>query len=327
MDVNEKLAMLEKEVLEEMQQKKKNNIPEKFGIVLAGGGGKGAYQIGVLKALAERNLLDRVTSISGCSVGAINLLLYVLGDIELAETLWNDISYSKFLRLDYDKIDMKEGLFSRDELVELMEQYIDFSKISLCDKPLYVTVTEFLADGNKRPVYMPINKLTKEEIIDLILASSAMPIIYENIHLEGRRFKDGGITDNTPIKPLYDIGEKNILVIDLDEGATIDKSKYDGVSFIHIKPYKSIGGLIDGTLDFSRNGSKFRQEIGYLDAVRILDNASGEKVVFSETMNIMAENDYTRVVQKYSALSKVDTLNKDMDKINNMMSKYDKYFT
>lgn len=322
MDINEKLAMLEREVLQDMKKEKNKGIPEKFGVVLAGGGGKGAYQIGVLRALAERGLIDRISSISGCSVGSINLLLYALGDIELATTLWNEVSFNKFLRLDYDKIDMKEGLFSREELVDMMDQYIDFSKISLADIPLFVNVTEYFSNGTYRPEYIQINKMTKDEIIGLILASSAMPIVYENVEFDGRRFKDGGVTDNTPIKPLFDIGERNILVIDLSADASINTSKFEDVNFIHIKPYKSIGGLFDGTLDFSLNGSKFRQEIGYVDAVRVLDNLSNDKVIFAETMNIMAENDYNRIIQKYKALAEIDTFNKDMEKINSLMKKY-----
>ena len=43
-----------------------------IGLVLAGGGGKGAYQVGVLKMLQEQGLLEDVTAISGASIGAVN---------------------------------------------------------------------------------------------------------------------------------------------------------------------------------------------------------------------------------------------------------------
>ena len=42
-----------------------NDFTKGIGLVLAGGGGKGAYQLGVLKALKEKGLLDEVTAISG----------------------------------------------------------------------------------------------------------------------------------------------------------------------------------------------------------------------------------------------------------------------
>ena len=49
---------------------------EPLGLVLAGGGGKGAYQVGVWKALSEYGLAQRVTVISGTSVGALNGALF-----------------------------------------------------------------------------------------------------------------------------------------------------------------------------------------------------------------------------------------------------------
>ena len=49
--------------------------PKKIKLVLTGGGTRGIYQIGVLKALAEHGILDQVTSVSGCSIGSLNMAL------------------------------------------------------------------------------------------------------------------------------------------------------------------------------------------------------------------------------------------------------------
>lgn len=48
----------------------------KLGLVFAGGGGKGAYQIGVWKALIEKGLDKYVTCISGTSIGGLNSALF-----------------------------------------------------------------------------------------------------------------------------------------------------------------------------------------------------------------------------------------------------------
>ena len=42
----------------------------KCGLVLSGGGAKGAYQVGVVKALAEAGV--RVDAVAGASIGALN---------------------------------------------------------------------------------------------------------------------------------------------------------------------------------------------------------------------------------------------------------------
>jgi hypothetical protein len=44
----------------------------KLGLVLSGGGAKGAYQLGVWKAMEEFDLSRRVRAVSGSSVGALN---------------------------------------------------------------------------------------------------------------------------------------------------------------------------------------------------------------------------------------------------------------
>ena len=62
-----------------------------IGLVLAGGGGKGAYQVGVLKVLQEQGLLEDVTAISGASIGAVNAMLYSMNDMERMYQAWNEI--------------------------------------------------------------------------------------------------------------------------------------------------------------------------------------------------------------------------------------------
>ena len=51
----------------------------KFGLVLAGGGAKGSYQAGVLSVLFELDIADKISAVSGTSVGALNTLSIALG--------------------------------------------------------------------------------------------------------------------------------------------------------------------------------------------------------------------------------------------------------
>ena len=61
-----------------------------YGLVLAGGGVRGAYQIGVWKALKELKI--KVSAVSGVSIGAVNGALFVQGSKTKAERLWNKIA-------------------------------------------------------------------------------------------------------------------------------------------------------------------------------------------------------------------------------------------
>lgn len=69
-----------------------------FGVAFAGGGAKGAWQIGAWKALEEKGL--RAKAVSGTSVGALNATLYAQGDLEHAEKAWSSIDRTKLLGVD-----------------------------------------------------------------------------------------------------------------------------------------------------------------------------------------------------------------------------------
>ena len=69
-----------------------------FGLAFAGGGAKGAWQIGAWKALEEKGL--RAKAVSGTSGGALNATLYAQGDLSRAEKAWSSIDRTKLLGVD-----------------------------------------------------------------------------------------------------------------------------------------------------------------------------------------------------------------------------------
>ena len=75
-----------------------------IGLVLAGGGGKGAYQVGVLKVLQEQGLLEDVTAISGASIGAVNAMLYSMNDMERMYQAWNEIDMDTVFDIDLNML-------------------------------------------------------------------------------------------------------------------------------------------------------------------------------------------------------------------------------
>ena len=68
----------------------------RIGLVLEGGGAKGAYGFGCLKAFAEAGI--RFDAIAGTSVGAINAVLFATGDIQFGEAYWRSISHQRVYR-------------------------------------------------------------------------------------------------------------------------------------------------------------------------------------------------------------------------------------
>ena len=295
-----------------------------WGLVLAGGGGKGAYQIGVFRALYERRISDYITMISGSSVGALNAVLFAYGDMEMATDLWEGISPKSFLQLSPDMFDMKEGLASREGLTEIFDTYIDFEKVRLNEKTIYTTVTDYGPDdmGNGVIKYYLLNYKPEKEIRDILLASSALPILYSPIRINGNVCRDGGLTDNMPIQPLYVEGIRHFIVVGLSENTRIPYEKYPDAEFVLIKPEQYIGDLFDGTLDFSSKGAKRRMQIGYIDAVRVLDfygedmNSAEVKIRYNEAVR----RDYNQLDFEEKREGLTSRINRDFDKINDLIN-------
>ena len=87
-----------------------------IGLVFAGGGGKGAYEIGVWKYLREIGFDKHIKVVSGTSIGALNAALFAGSDYETAEKIW--------LNIDKDKLVSPKKITMEDVLKWLNESGI-----------------------------------------------------------------------------------------------------------------------------------------------------------------------------------------------------------
>lgn len=266
---------------------------DKLGIVLDGGGGRGAYQIGVWKYLKESKLYNSISAISGTSVGGLNSCLFALDEYNLAETIWTQKIQDKILSIDIDikeicsKIALQFGIqnfvpgasiisfftmlstrgyFSRKGLIEIIDEYINLNELSKMEFPIYATCVELPLFETR---YFKLNGYDTETIKKILLATSAIPIIFPKEEIEGKYYYDGGIKDNSPITPLYEEGCTDIIVIHL-KADEILKDRREGVNIYEICPQEDLGNFFKGTLDFSTEGAYRRIEQGYRDAKEIL---------------------------------------------------------
>ncbi len=281
-----------------------------YGLVLAGGGGKGAYEIGVWKAIRECKEIS-VGAVSGTSVGALNAALFACQEFEMAEAIWANIRDDKILTpktwnaLDYlAVIDMlqpaltpakmacaggrwvtqkivyaglmrryfkeQQGMFSRSGLQEIIRRSKAPQKIRSVKIPCYATCYNL---KEFRTQYFQLNHLEPGEVETVLLASSAIPFIFPAEELKGVSYWDGGLPavgDNVPVKPLYDGGWRKFIVVHLSRDVEERTKKYEDCQYIHIFPSNHQGDLFTGTLDFSPESAKKRMKQGYEDAVRQL---------------------------------------------------------
>ncbi len=302
------------------------------GLVLAGGGGKGIYQVGMLKILHEAGVLSDVVAISGVSIGAVNTVLYAMG-IEKMEKVWDEIDSGTLFDFDEKQIAAGNTHFSRNEMNSLIDKYLDFSLISN-DKRIMYMGTSRCADNFSEldptngctAKYFKINGASDEEINKYLLASTALPYIYSPVTIDGARYIDGGINDNIPVKPLYDLGLRKFIVIELTPESKLDKSKFPDAEIIDITPSHDLGDLFTGTLNFEGKDKRFKKELGERDAkIYVKTKFEKDETVISIERHLL-ELEYRAMeneLMHYEKQNKLETsVNANIDKFNSIANMY-----
>lgn len=248
------------------------------GIVLSGGAVRGIAHLGILQALVERNI--RIDIISGTSAGALAGAFFSEG-FSPAEIL--EI-FSKKKLYDLVRISIpRSGLFKVEGLKKLLKKYLKTSNLQDLPIPLVVSTTNF-REGKAE--YFESGPL-----IDILMASSNIPILFEMAKINGTPFTDGGVTDNLPVEPIRDRC-RNIIachVNPLGEYETIRNPLQVIERTFHLAIASEIHrkkALVDlfiepaelssfGLLDFRKSKNIF--EIGYNTAQKALANSKFDK--------------------------------------------------
>lgn len=276
-------------------------IDLKIGLVLAGGGAKGAYQTGVFKALWELDLVKQINVISGTSIGAVNGLLLAMNDENTCNSSWSNLSYSRFIfsqentrkrkvaelisrvKLGNDQgiIEQLRGgdiaLFSQRGVERFIEEYVDMRVIRNSGKRIYACAYNI---DEERPEYFCLNDYDEEDMKNIVLASCAIPYVFKPIIFRNYRYADGGINvysrsrynaDNVPIAPLKKHKCDIIIVVHLSHKNSIDTRGLEGKNIVEIYPSTSlefINGI--GTINMQKSTLSQNIELGYRDAMVIL---------------------------------------------------------
>ena len=286
------------------------NKRQKIGLVLGGGGGKGAYQIGVWKALREYKIDKYITYLSGTSIGSLNSLLFLTGDLDNAINVWANITRETALtKKSVKEIFFKKSLYSRDGFIDLAEKNVDFEKISNSKIKSFVTATPVSKNVEGAPTNFCLNGKSKSDILNYVLASSAIPVIFEPVVINGIKYRDGYMVDNNPVRILKDQGCKLIFVVPLKEFSIADECADENTLIIDfVSPYNDYG-IIDGTLDFVSERAKMRMNHGYELAKQLIEKVIDEGVIavtFKQKIRAMFIKFKNRKAEKkyYYSLSK-----------------------
>lgn len=181
--------------------------------VLSGGANLGAFQVGMLRALVEREVKPDL--LIGASVGALNAAFLAGRGVdadtvdELAE-LWRPLSAWKLfppnpIRIVGALTGHEPAIVGDHGLRSLIDRNVAFSDIADARIPLRVITTDLLS-GNEVGI-------SEGPATDAILASSAIPGLLPPVEWKGRLLVDGGIADNTPISDAVEADVDRIYVL------------------------------------------------------------------------------------------------------------------
>lgn len=340
----------------------------KTGLVLSGGGAKGAYQVGVMKALLEKNVA--IDCISGASIGALNgSILASAPDlktgVERLEEVWGRLpeikplqaqSMGRFvpallpylsllassgLRLNpywkaatmlaaqlfKDQLPKTpDGIFTDTPLRDLMNEYLDLKQLQQ-SIPLFVSVFEqqdfikesmdyvgvgLLGKDNKPSRFVHIQSLPINEQKEMILASAAIPLIFQSKKdADNNRLTDGGqggalkSQGNTPITPLIDEEHCDFVIVShLSQGTLWNRHDFPQTACIEIRPNADLDLGVKAVFDFSAEKIQQLQQAGYEDTLLVLGDIQESLSVLYQKREVnqqlaraMANNDSQQKMQ------------------------------
>ena len=281
--------------------KERINFEDKIGLVLSGGGARGAYQIGVWKALKDCGI--EIGGVYGTSVGALNSMAVAMDKFEDARELW--------LKIDFDKIviDGTDGSLIEKAIGALKSGGFDpaplrknFGRL-LKEEDVRKAVVDIgivtYSLSNMEPRELFIEDIPKGELEDYILASANHPVFKrEQIGLE--KFIDGGIYRNIPVNMALSRGFKEIIIVDLgpkrirDILSLVSLKRLDEVKHLVIKPREFYGDVLDFDPEVSRD---FMKE-GYLDCLSELGYLAGEEYYVFAKQDTIAKALFTMPEKK-----------------------------
>lgn len=258
-----------------------------LGLVLQGGGAKGAYQAGAIKALDEEGL--SFNAVCGTSIGAINGALVAQGDSGNIFNIWQNVSVDTVfdMSIEEDNKTLSKTMYSAikpliyslknlftdsgldmEKSVDFITQHISEDKIRTSSIDYGLTTVSL---NERRALQLFKQDIPLGKLIDYILASANYPL-FKRRYIEDKPFIDGGFYDNLPINMLIEKGYKDIIAITLGNTfAPIKKVTDTTANISYIRPSEKLGA----PLDFRNSAIKRYLKIGYLDAKKHLNLYTG----------------------------------------------------
>lgn len=178
---------------------------------------KGAYQIGVLRALSEYVPRGEIKYISCASIGVLNGYAYLVDNLDRAEKIWRHVCDND-ARLIISKI-LRSNMLQQS----ISDIYDAGEKIQ---SAFYCALLDWC---HKSVVYKDLSHVAPEEISLWLKAAVTMPAYNRAVEIDGVSYYDGALVDNIPVFPLIRHNLDYIICVYFDDsGYKFENAYIDG---------------------------------------------------------------------------------------------------
>ena len=234
----------------------------KIGLVLGGGGAKGAAEVGVLKVLEEAGI--KPDYICGTSIGSIVGGLYAAGySAAELETMFQTQEWLSLLtdrssslanepyKVDNDVtyifgfpiIDRKAkglGVMKGSSIEHMLDSMVcakgckDFQSLKIP----FCCVAADIRSGTE--VILREGSLARA-----MRASMAIPAIFKPVEIDDRKLVDGGMLNNLPVDVCREMGADIIIAVDLQQNEQKPRPQTDLSVLTSIADLVGLGGILN----------------------------------------------------------------------------------
>ena len=245
-------------------------------LVLAGGGARGSYQVGVWRALMELDWHPQI--ITGTSVGSLNGAMFVLDQYATARDMWLTIRSRDVMELPERDADLSElhqflrsvvkaGGLDVSPLEEIVERVLDEDALRAADIRFGLVTVE---QRGLKARELTLDQIPKGRVKDYLMASAACFPALRARDIDGKKFLDGGYSDNMPTGLAKKMGAEELVCVDL-EGVGITRPNLTGLPTVMVRSYWELGDI----LHFDPDTARRNMELGYYDTRRAMGYLRG----------------------------------------------------
>lgn len=202
------------------------------GLVLEGGGMKGAYTSGVLDFFLEKNL--EFSSCYGVSAGAANLCSFLSKQKRRGFRSLTEYMGNKRISGWYSMV-TNGNIIDPDFTYDLVPNYLlpfDRKTYEKYEGKAYAVVTNV---ETGKAEYLSMKEVN--QAMEAVKASTALPLVFQMVTINGKKYLDGGLADSIPIqRSILEGNKKNVIVLTKEEGYIRKPS--ENLNLIRLRYYK-----------------------------------------------------------------------------------------